>query len=80
VIFSKDGTYPVNVEGDLTMHGVTKKISIPGSLVVKGGKVQTLASFKVIPKDYNINIPKVVADKIAASIEVKVDCKYEPKQ
>ncbi len=79
VDFNKDGTYAVTADGELTIHGVARQISIPGTIVVKGGLPQVLAKFKVAPKDYNIKIPGLVADKIAASMSVTVDCKYEKK-
>ncbi len=79
VDFSKDGSYPVTADGEMTIHGVTRKISIPGTIVIKGGLLQVLAKCKVAPKEYNIKIPGLVADKIAASMDVSVDCKYEKK-
>ena len=79
VNFGKDGSYAVTVDGDMTIHGVTKKISIPGTVVIKAGLPQVLAKFKIAPKDYNIKIPSLVADKIAEYMNVSVDCKYEKK-
>lgn len=79
VNFTKDGVYAVTVDGDMTMHGVTKKVSIPGSVTVKGGKVTAFSKFNVKLKDYNITVPSLVADKISEEIDVTVDCKYEPK-
>ena len=79
VSISKDGSYAVAAEGDLTIHGVTKKVSIAGTMVVKGTQLQLLSKFKLAPKDYNIKIPSLVADKIAESMNVSVDCKYEKK-
>ncbi|MES1226264.1 MAG: YceI family protein [Bacteroidota bacterium] len=79
VSISKDGSYPVTADGDLTIHGVTKKVTVSGNIVVKGGQLQLLSKFKVAPKDYNIKIPSLVADKIAESMNVSVDCKYEKK-
>lgn len=79
VDFNRDGSYPVTAEGEMTIHGVTRKISIPGTLIIKLGMPQVLAKFALVPKDYDIKIPGLVADKIAASIAVTVDCKYEKK-
>lgn len=76
---SKEGKYSIIVEGELTIHGVTKVISVPGELVVSGGKVRALASFTVKVADYNIEIPSLVADKIAKTIEIKINCQYVPK-
>ena len=79
VNFTKDGVYPATVEGDLTLHGVTKKISTIGSITVKAGKISASSKFSLKLKDYNISIPSLVADKISEAIDIAVDCKYELK-
>ena len=79
VIFSKDGTYNISVSGNLTIHGVTNKITVPGTISIKAGKVSASAVFKILVADYKISIPKMVESNISKSIEVKVDCNYEPK-
>jgi len=76
--YKKDGEYKVNVKGDLTIHGVTKSVNIPGMIVVKGGKISAISKFKVKCADYDIKIPSVVSNKISEEIEVNVDMKYEP--
>ncbi len=77
--FSKDGAYPVMVQGDLTMHGVTNKVSSTGSIIVKAGKISAFSKFNIKLKDFKISIPSLVADKISEEIDIIVDCKYEPK-
>ena len=77
VSFATDGLYPVTVSGDLTIHGVTKKITAQGSITVKGGKPLGNARFLLSPGDYNITIPKVVRNNIAEQIEVTVSCNYD---
>ena len=72
VNLAKDGVYKVIVEGDLSMHGVTNKVKVGGTLEVKGGKVVGKAVFNVAPKDYNIAIPKAVIKNISESIQVDV--------
>lgn len=79
VNFTKDGAYPVTAEGELTMHGVTKKVSSNGSVTIKGGKVAAFSKFSIKLKDYNIVVPSLVGDKISEDIDLTVDCKYEPK-
>src|SRR5688500_9465732 len=56
----KDGSYPVNVKGKLTIHGVTKEVQIPATLTVKSGVISGETSFKLNPTDYNITIPFIV--------------------
>jgi uncharacterized membrane protein len=73
VNFAKDGTYNVKMAGRLTIHGVTKEVSLPGSVTVKGNSVVANTKFSVKTADYGIKIPAVTANKIAQQIEVTVN-------
>lgn len=74
----KPGKYPVTVEGDLTMHGVAKKLSLPASVVVNPtGAILATSEFTVKAEDYNIDIPNTVRDNIAKEIKVKVAIDYQ---
>jgi polyisoprenoid-binding protein YceI len=77
VNFTKEGTYTANVTGDLTIHGVTQKVSTPVNITVKGTAVSAATKFAVTLKDYGIEIPSLVADKVGkqANIAVTVDLK-----
>ncbi len=75
--FKADGEYASLVEGELSMHGVSKKVSEKGTFTVKGGQIIGLSSFILKPEDYGIKIPKTVVDNIAEEIEVTVDVKLE---
>ena len=78
VNYSKDGTYPVKVKGKLSMHGETKDVEAEGKITVVSGKVSAVADFNVPLEDYKISIPQLVADKVAKSAKIKVDCALEP--
>jgi len=73
VNFRKDGVYPAQVTGKLTIHGVTRDVATAGTLTIKGNSAVAAAKFKVRPADYDIKIPSVVAGKIAEEIEVTVN-------
>ena len=73
VNFAKDGTYNVKTQGKLTIHGVTRDVSLPGTVTVKGNDVTVNSKFSVRTADYGIKIPSVVEGKIAKSIEVTVN-------
>jgi len=70
---TKDGTYNTKVEGDLTIHGVTKMISETGTFIVKDGKIKGNSKFAVFLKDYEIKVPGAVVKKIAEKIDIVVD-------
>jgi len=72
VNFTKDGTYLVQVKGDLTLHGVTKKVSANGSISVKNGKPLAKASFPVTVKDFGIQ-----ADDVTEKVIITVNCQYQ---
>lgn len=75
---SKDGAYKVTVEGKLTMHGVTNDVKAEGTLTVKGAKITADSKFSVKLVDYKIEVPKLVTQKIAETIDITVSMAYEP--
>lgn len=76
---SKDGSYPVEVKGDLTIHGVTKSITTKGLLNISKQTITANSSFTVMVKDYGIKIPSIVSQKIAEQIKITVNCNYQEK-
>lgn len=74
VNYAKDGTYAVNVKGKLTMHGVTKDVTVPGKIVIAGKKATLQGDFKVKLKDYNITIPAQNATNVSEDISINVNC------
>ena len=66
----------VEVEGDLTIHGVTQSISTTGTMKFDDdGKLVISATFPVTVADYDITIPAAVRDNIAKVVDVHVDMK-----
>lgn len=74
---AKSAKYPVKVSGDLTIHGVTKKVTTDAILNVVNGKIDADATFNVLVADYGITIPSLVKDQIAKTVKVKVDATLE---
>lgn len=75
--FQQDGTYEAEVEGDLTIHGVTKRVTTKGQIIIAKGLPSAKAVFKVLTADYNIKIPDLVKDNIAKEIEITVNLEYQ---
>lgn len=80
VNFSKDGSYPLTVDGSLTMHGVTNPIKTNGSIIIKAGIVSSFAVFTIRLADYKISVPSIVSKKVAEKVEVTINCNYQPYQ
>jgi len=80
VDLTKDGSYPVKMSGQLTIHGVTKEVPAKGTITVKDGKVSGTAKFKIELEDFNIEIPAVVKDKISKNVNLNVAAWLDPLQ
>ncbi|MEP6646497.1 MAG: YceI family protein [Saprospiraceae bacterium] len=73
-----DHVYQVNVDGQLTMHGVTKPFKSKAELSMKNGNVIASSSFDIVIEDFNIQIPKVVKDNISKTVRVNVKAELVP--
>ena len=79
VDYKKDGTYSVTAKGKLTMHGVTKDVTVPGKITIVGNKAVLKADFNVNLDDYNIKVPANNASQVAKTIKVSMDCSLVKK-
>lgn len=72
----KNGVYPVTVQGQLTLHGITKPVKVPATIEVQNDKLIGSCNFQITPGDFEIKIPALVREKIAKQIDVRVqvDC------
>lgn len=68
-----------DVEGDLTIHGVTKKVKTKIILTSNGGKVGATGNFLVHAQDYGIEIPSLVKEKFAEQIKVSFSFDLDSK-
>jgi polyisoprenoid-binding protein YceI len=78
VDFKKDGTYSAAIDGEMTIHGVTKPLKTKGEIEVKGETITAKAKFLLNPVDYGIDIPSVVREKIADNMEITVNMAFVP--
>jgi len=76
VNFSKDGSYPVTLDGNLTLHGVTNKVTASGTMKIAGGVPEMEGTFKIKLKDYKVE-GLYIGDKIAPEVAITVKCKYQ---
>lgn len=75
--FSKDGTYKANVDGELTIKGVTNKVKINGTIKVSGKKVEVNSKFDITLSDYGISFAKgKPSTNVAKTLEVRIQAAY----
>jgi hypothetical protein len=76
---TQDGTYTIRAKGKLDIHGVVQERIIRSKIVVKGGEMQVTSRFTVPLQDHNIDIPRIVFQKIATEIEVEIKAAFKAK-
>lgn len=69
-MMKKGEEYELTVVGKLTIHGITKKVSVLGKASLSREGINISTKFSVSIDDYNITVPKVVAGRIAKEIDV----------
>lgn len=74
----KDGKYMLNVNGEITLHGVTKPLAIKAEATVAQGRIEAKAVFPLTVADFDIEIPRLVINNIAEVVEVTVVFNYQP--
>lgn len=76
--FEKDGNLTLDVNGEITLHGVTKPLRIKAEATVAAGKIQAKALFPLTVADFEIEVPRLVINNIAEVVEVTVSFDYQP--
>lgn len=67
-----DNSVTVNVNGYLTMHGLTNPVKTTGVITIKNGVISATSNFSVALSNYGISIPSIVAGKINKNIAIVV--------
>ena len=65
-----------SASGEITLHGVTKKIEIPISKTINEENIIICTDFKILLKDHKIKIPRLLFQNIAEEIEIKVSSEF----
>lgn len=69
----------INITGTMTLHGVSRQLTVPADFEIgENNEIKGYATFKIRPEDFNIEIPKLVSEKISREIVVTVDALYKP--
>ena len=66
-------TFDVRITGDLTLHGVTRQITIPATVTLSSDSFRAVGKFEIDRKDFNVN----ATDAFHGMVRVKHDVKFE---
>ena len=74
--FNKDGTYPAEVEGDLSIHGKTRPVTTTGKIEVNGKKITASADFTIKLEEFDIKGGAITGGKVAAEPKISVMAEF----
>jgi len=64
----------VSVTGDMTLHGVTKRMTIPVRVVlIPDGRIHATSQFSVRMPDFGINVPHNILVTVNDAVPVRLD-------
>lgn len=69
---SKPGTYVVRAKGQLTIHGRKQERILKTEIISNGSEIVAKSQFMVPLSDHQIEVPRIVNQKIAHEIDVQV--------
>ena len=67
------GHYDVKIDGDLTLHGVTKRITIPANVWVEGDNLHATGTFSIDRNDYNVKATSAFHGMVRVDDDVKFE-------
>ena len=70
----------VQLTGELSMHGVTKPISVSATITQSDEQITLTSSFSVKTSDFGIKIPSLVRKQIDENVKVEVSLPLQRKQ
>ncbi len=75
---TKAGQYTIKCLGKLNIHGVEQDREIDVTLDINKKSITATSEFIVALEDHEIDIPKIVFQKIAEEIDVSINATFEP--
>lgn len=75
---SQKGSQTRMIKGTLNIRNIAKEFEIKTNITNTNGTYVITGDFDIIVKDFNINIPEIVAPNIAKTISTKFRFEYQP--
>lgn len=70
---SSAGRHEVKIDGDLTLHGVTKRITIPAVVTLSGDNLRAVGDFSIDRDDFNVKATSAFHGMVRVRNKVKFD-------
>lgn len=80
IAIDKTGIQSARATGQLTLHGVTREVTIDGMAEVLANRLSLRSKFTIKFEDYGIQIPELFWKTVAESVDVSVDFTFKPVQ
>ena len=68
----------VQLTGELSMHGVTKLISVSATITKSDEQITLTSSFSIKTSDFGIKIPSLVRKQIDENVQIEVSLNLQP--
>lgn len=69
----------VKSKGILTIHGIDKEVEVLGTINFLKNNIEIKSEFSIVVSDFDIQIPKLVRDKISKEVRVIVEMNLQSK-
>lgn len=63
-----------SIKGILELHGKSKEITVPAKIKKTDDGIELTTYFSVNSDDFNIEIPKIVSNKVSRKVNISLDC------
>ena len=67
------GRYDVKIDGDLTLHGVTKRITIPAAVTLQGDNLRAVGDFSIDRGDFKVKATSAFHGMVRVDDDVKFE-------
>lgn len=68
---SREGQYSITLNGELTMHGVTRPQTVPARVVLSGDSLHAFGTFSLLQTDYDLKLASVAGGALKVKDELK---------
>lgn len=63
-----------SIKGILELHGKSKEITVPAKIKKTSDGIELTSDFSVNSDDFDIQIPKMVSNKVSKKVNISLDC------